>query len=298
MADVREVGFELERFGWTAPGRLEVIGRWSGLQGRRLGRPVLTLDVGGQRRRLTALPGGHLAPSESGQWRAAFAFEGDPEDVIGAELEIGRRLVVDLPRPRRKRRRPSESDRVSAELADLRREIAELRSLGVRTAGADEAPDEPAAAPEDRRRREAAEAALAERDAEIAALRARIGDADAEREQRGLAERELRAEVERIGGELAGLRAAHEKLESEHTELRRQSAEADEVNERLITELGELREAVKTSESERERLAAEAAQLSSDLAARATELAQARQEAETAHTDAGERLEAERALST
>ena len=31
MTDVREVGFELERFSFTAPGRLEVVGRWSGL---------------------------------------------------------------------------------------------------------------------------------------------------------------------------------------------------------------------------------------------------------------------------
>src|SRR5918999_791761 len=51
MADLREVGFELERFSWIAPGRLELRGRWSGLEGRRLGRPVLTIEAAGVRRR-------------------------------------------------------------------------------------------------------------------------------------------------------------------------------------------------------------------------------------------------------
>ena len=46
MPDLREVAFELERFGWSEPGRLEVVGRWSGLEGRRLGRPVLRLEAG------------------------------------------------------------------------------------------------------------------------------------------------------------------------------------------------------------------------------------------------------------
>ncbi len=127
MADVREIGFELERFGW-ADGGLEVVGRWSGLEGRRLGRPVLTVLVGGRRRRLTALPGGHLAPADDARWRAKFAYDGDPEGMTGAELEIGRRLVVDLPPPRRRRKRaPDESDPLRNELAELRAQVAELR---------------------------------------------------------------------------------------------------------------------------------------------------------------------------
>ena len=47
MPDLREVSFELERFAWSEPGRLEVVGRWSGLEGRRLGRPVLRLECRG-----------------------------------------------------------------------------------------------------------------------------------------------------------------------------------------------------------------------------------------------------------
>src|SRR3954454_5912221 len=99
MPDVREISFELERFSWTEPDRLEVTGRWTGLEGRRLGRPVLTLAIGDERRRLTALPGGHLRGS--GDWRALFSYDGDPTAVTSAELEVGRRLVVDLPAPRK-----------------------------------------------------------------------------------------------------------------------------------------------------------------------------------------------------
>ncbi len=139
MAEVRDVAFELERFAFTAPDRLEVVGRWTGVAGRRLGRPVLTLDIGGRRRRLTALPGGHLAPSEGAEWRVAFAYDGDPEALTSAELEIGRRLVVELPAPRRRRAGAREGDAGEAE----------------------------------RRLREAAERTLAEREAEIMACATR-----------------------------------------------------------------------------------------------------------------------------
>src|SRR5918994_270921 len=50
----------------------EVVGRWSGLEGRRLGRPVLRLEAEGRRRRLAALPGGQLVSSGEGEWRASF----------------------------------------------------------------------------------------------------------------------------------------------------------------------------------------------------------------------------------
>ena len=78
MPDLREVSFELERFAWSELGRLEVVGRWSGLEGRRLGRPALRLEAEGRRRRLAALPGGQLVPSGEGEWRASFAYDGDP----------------------------------------------------------------------------------------------------------------------------------------------------------------------------------------------------------------------------
>src|SRR4051812_37152313 len=104
MAQVGEVVFALERFELSAEERLEVVGRWEGLEGRRMGRPVLTVvETGARGRRLPALPGGQLSSTHAG--RAAFAWDGDVTMIERAELELGRRLVVELPAPRRRRRR-------------------------------------------------------------------------------------------------------------------------------------------------------------------------------------------------
>src|SRR3954447_22910547 len=127
MADL---SFELERFEWAGDDRLQVVGRWQGLKGRRLARPGLYVDVEGGRRRLSAVPGGG-APSSAGErWTAAFPWPHGVVEIDGAELEIGRSLVVELPPPRRRRRRYAEAPADSAlraELAELRAQIAELR---------------------------------------------------------------------------------------------------------------------------------------------------------------------------
>src|SRR6185369_7667514 len=116
MPAVGEVSFELERFEWTADDRLEVVGRWNGVRGRRISRPALTVDAGGRRQRLSGT-------QESDEpWVASFAWSGD--DIAGAELEIGRSLVVELPPPRRRRRRSG----ASAE-SDLRLQNDELRAI-------------------------------------------------------------------------------------------------------------------------------------------------------------------------
>jgi hypothetical protein len=96
----------------------------------------------------------------------------------------------------------------------------------------------------------------------------------------------LRAEVERLAGELATLREAHGRLQTEHTHMEGELSDAAEVREALIT-----------TESERERLAEEVERLQSELAARTQELATARREAETVRSDAEQRIEAERAAS-
>ena len=92
----REISFELERFEWVTPERLEVEGSWNGV--RRLVRATLLIEVDGETRRLRALPGDGGSPEE---WSAAFAWEGkEMPKLEGAELEVGRSIVVDLPRPR------------------------------------------------------------------------------------------------------------------------------------------------------------------------------------------------------
>ena len=74
MTTVGDVSFELERFEWTADDRLEVVGRWNGVSGRRMFRPALTLEVsGGRKHRVTGsaeTDGDPEAP-----WRASFAWE-------------------------------------------------------------------------------------------------------------------------------------------------------------------------------------------------------------------------------
>src|SRR5215218_6178761 len=94
-----QTGFELDRFQWSEDGRLELEGRWFGVRGRRFVRPVLTLRVGGGRRRLLAvLEHKPWAADEGAAWIAAFPWEGSHEDVGDAELEVGA-LTVDLPPP-------------------------------------------------------------------------------------------------------------------------------------------------------------------------------------------------------
>src|SRR5829696_1391166 len=92
--------FEVERFEWTAPDRLEVTGRWFGVRGRRFMRP--TLDVhgaGDQRRLLAVLDHKPWAAEDGGRWIAAFPWEGGEVDLSGAELAVAPGISVPLDRP-------------------------------------------------------------------------------------------------------------------------------------------------------------------------------------------------------
>src|SRR3954469_7740222 len=102
MARSADISFELERFEWVSADRLEVEGRWHGVR-RRLPQATLVVDVEGQRRRVRALP--DAGPASAERWVAAFPWEGEVPVLPGAELEVGRGIVVDLPRPRRSKAR-------------------------------------------------------------------------------------------------------------------------------------------------------------------------------------------------
>jgi hypothetical protein len=117
-----ELGFELERFEWTASGRLEVGGRWFGVRGRRFVRPVMNLRTEGRRRRLIAvLDHKPWAPEAEGTWIAAFAWRGEPTEITAARLEVAPDVVLELPSPGddaagailhpRPTRRPAEAER-------------------------------------------------------------------------------------------------------------------------------------------------------------------------------------------
>src|SRR3954453_15048913 len=95
----QQSAFEIERFGFDGDARLEVSGRWFGVRGRNFVRPVLTVDVGGEPRRLVALLDHEPWNAADGErWIAAFPWEGPQEAVGPAVLEVGS-LNVDLPVP-------------------------------------------------------------------------------------------------------------------------------------------------------------------------------------------------------
>ena len=112
-----QTGFELERFQWSGPDRLEVEGRWYGVRGRRFVRPVLTVQVHGRRRRLLAmLEHKPWQAAETESWIAAFPWEGPTDGVGEGELEVGA-LTVDLPPPggaKRAPRRPGSAPAAAA----------------------------------------------------------------------------------------------------------------------------------------------------------------------------------------
>jgi hypothetical protein len=266
MPDLGEVAFELERFRWSEPGQLEVVGRWSGLEGRRLGRPVLTVEAGGRRRRLTALPGGQL--SASGEWRATFACDDPPDAITDVVLEIGRRLVVDLPPPRARRRAAADPS---------------LERLH-----------------EERVRREELQATLDERDAELVSLREEADAALAERESEV---ETLRAETERLTGELTEAREALTAAEAERERLTADLAIRDqellsareeartanvEAEERLSAERAATTEV-------REKLATAREEAESTITAEAQETERLRAELRAAREETEQRVAAERA---
>src|SRR4051794_5055345 len=93
-------GFELERFEWTAPDRLEVAGRWVNVRGLRFMRPALDLHASEGRHRLLALLEHKPWAAEDGEeWVAAFPWEGDPVDFTAAELAVGPNVAVELSLP-------------------------------------------------------------------------------------------------------------------------------------------------------------------------------------------------------
>jgi predicted nucleic acid-binding Zn-ribbon protein len=260
MAAPGDISFELERFEWATPDRLEVEGHWHGVR-RRLPRATLVVEVDGERRRLRALA--DTSPDRE-RWIAAFPWEGEMPALPGAELEVGREIVVELPRPRRSKARPAAPVRPAAVVPG--REEAE-RLLAVLTAAraeADEAAARAAAAEADAvEARERAEAA----EAEVAPLRARAEAAEAELEP-------LRARAEAAEADLQSLRAGADAGEAERQSLRTRAeeaeAEVDAVRARPTAVEAELESrsgGANEADDERESLRARAQEAEAALAA-------------------------------
>src|SRR5688572_22186530 len=86
--------FEIERFGWVAPDRLEVAGRWSGHRGHRFMRP--TIDIPGRRPLQALLEHKPWAPDDP-HWVAAFAWSEPELDLSEARLTVTPTISVPLP---------------------------------------------------------------------------------------------------------------------------------------------------------------------------------------------------------
>jgi len=138
------VAFEVERFEWTSPDRLELVGRWSGLRGHRFLRPTLDVVVDGERRRMLAdLEHKPWAPDDGQDWIATFTWRGDPASFDEAELTVSPELAVQLPAPGGSvvkgaaktaspaaERRPARRPRTAVLEGELAAALAEVERLG------------------------------------------------------------------------------------------------------------------------------------------------------------------------
>jgi hypothetical protein len=122
--------FELERFAWGGPDRLQLSGRFTGLGEVPPDAPVLVVSGPEHTHRLEALPGSLSGSLEDGSpWSAEFAWQEPPVAFDAAMLELGPEIVVELPEPGAKRRW-------------IRGQTLEVRSAGD-AASAERTPEEP-----------------------------------------------------------------------------------------------------------------------------------------------------------
>jgi hypothetical protein len=138
------VAFEVERFEWASPDRLELVGRWSGLRGQRFLRPTLDVEVEGERRSMLAdLEHKPWAAEEGHDWIAAFTWRGEPARFDEAELTVSPELAVQLPAPGGSvakgaakaagpgaERRPARRPRTAVLEGELAAALAEVERLG------------------------------------------------------------------------------------------------------------------------------------------------------------------------
>src|SRR4051812_21195057 len=99
---------EIERFEFATPERIEIVGYWTGLRGRRFMRPTLVLKGEGDPRRLLALlEHKPWSAVEGSEWIAAFAWDSDVVAFDSAELNVGAGLDLKLPAPRMRPGKPA-----------------------------------------------------------------------------------------------------------------------------------------------------------------------------------------------
>ena len=249
-----EVTFEVERVGWPSPDRIEVVGRWFGVRGRRFIRPTLYVEVDGAPRRLLAvLDHKPWAVEDWQEWIAAFQWDGEPVELTGAELTVGPDITVELARSgarpstaRRFTRRPR-ADELESELATMRDKTRQL-SRDLHSARADRSAEmirsaaEHEAALEELR----SERARAEQEAErrVAELR---GELDAQRDKVTRLETALGKVRHELAVARADLAAQREGIESERATI---EAEASKAVAKEVATLRSERDAARRESTE------------------------------------------------
>jgi hypothetical protein len=271
--------FELARFAWGAPDRLELSGRFLGLGDGPPDGPELVISGADSVHHLPVVPGSLSGPMDDGRWwDAVFAWREPPVAFDAAQLTFGSDLVVDLPAP------------------NARRSRARRRTLRVSRAAPEpangDAPAEPSPAPEAVQRLRAQAELLTAQEAlhdvretlqrtqeELARVR---DDLVSEREQRA-------ADAERFQHALGELRVtAEEALEAEQDATRAVRGELREALEMIDAKnaaVGELEAAEAAARSDLEALGDRIAELEhtgADAERLRGDLETARAEAESA----------------
>jgi hypothetical protein len=243
---------EIERFEWVTPERIEIVGYWSGLRGRRFMRPTLVLKGESEPKRLLAtLEHKPWSADEGEEWIAAFTWQGDVVRFDSAEMNVGSGIDLELPPPRMRPGKPRRfRQRVVAR--DASRDAARAQDAPKRPSGiVSDAPEvveeeaEPTQAltgqPEPTQALTAEPAPEPEEDRQSDEAVAARAEADRLRKQRDELRRgrdEALEKLRTIRGELEGERQSREKAVAD--------ARADEREKanRMLSEGGELRAAV------------------------------------------------------
>jgi hypothetical protein len=272
--------FELERFAWGGPDRLQVSGRFTGLGKVPPDAPVLVVCGPERTHRLPALPDSLSGSLEDGNpWSAEFAWQEPPVAFDAATLELGPEIVVELPEPAAKRRW-------------IRGQTLEVRSTG-NAASAEPTPEQPDGTGLDMepgsRLEDAGPGPEVERvrlEAELVAAREEV------RELRAAAER-AREELTRARDDLTSERERHagdaERFREGLASVQQSAADALTMQQ---SALQRVEAALRESQSAIEAKDAELEQLRAQLEEAAAARAQAESDARTAARALSDRLAA------
>ncbi len=244
----------MDRLAAAGPGRLEVAGRWSGVGGRPLHRPTLTLRLtagGDEIRALAELLDEPWTAHDGERWVAVFRVDADVEAAFEVKLSVAPDITVALKRPGAGAARPG--DRVEAQdtagtpMPTRRRPSSRLRaSDGERgEAGVAAATQE---LEHERDLRAASERQLEQERTTTRRLQTELGQARAQLELAHAAQ----AEAAAAAAELDSVRRALREAQRRHEALIQERDAAGEAQAATQTELHERTGAL---ESAREALA-------------------------------------------